>query len=413
MVYSVEAGKVNAVTIPMTRLAPLLESLGAVNAWLAEAAAIDPAAGLTADNPIPLRVGYDLSGNADTDLSVAIFGKGRFVALDCSAATTVSVNITGFSGSAYAGMRDYAVSFVIPDGITGIANGSSGSPIFDGFAKLREVRGKNITAVGICAFYGCTTLESVSFPAATDIGSSAFHSCTALTGVSLPAVTTIDFQAFYGCTALTAISLPASLTTIDDNSFGRCIKLTSITVAAGNPNYKHSADGKMLLTKDGKTLIGYPAASGPVTLNGITTVGNYAFSGCTGLTTISLPAATDIGSYAFYGCTGLTTVTLPTATSIGQCAFASCTSLTTVTLGDTAPTLGWDMFYSVDSAQTVTVKVPSGAAGYGTVPETYNDTNTGTVCWGNGFRGRGWTGAAFVGGSVNSYITLKIEEITP
>jgi hypothetical protein len=67
------------------------------------------------------------------------------------------------------------------------------------------------------------------------------------------------------------------------------------------------------------------------------------------------------------------------------------------------------MFDGITAAQTVTVKVPSGATGYGTIPATYSGSNS-TANWGNGFRGGGWTGSAFVNSSyINSNITLKIQ----
>jgi hypothetical protein len=124
---------------------------------------------------------------------------------------------------------------------------------------------------------------------------------------------------------------------------------------------------------------------------------------------VSLPAAVSIGNFAFSGCVALTTASLPAATSIGESAFWYCTALTTVTLGSTAPTLGKNMFSGVYSPKAVTVKVPSGATGYGTVPAAYSGSNT-TVDWGNGFLDGGWTGSAFVsGGSVNRNITLTVQ----
>ena len=67
---------------------------------------------------------------------------------------------------------------------------------------------------------------------------------------------------------------------------------------------------------------------------GITSIGEFAFSGCSGLTSLTLPAGiTSIGEYAFYGCSGLTSLTLPAGiTSIGEFAFSGCSGLTSLTL---------------------------------------------------------------------------------
>jgi uncharacterized repeat protein (TIGR02543 family) len=72
--------------------------------------------------------------------------------------------------------------------------------------------------------------------------------------------------------------------------------------------------------------------------NNVTSIGNEAFYGCTGLTTIEIPGSvTSIGNYAFSGCTGLTTIEIPeSVTSIGDSAFSYCTGLTSVTFQGTS-----------------------------------------------------------------------------
>ena len=65
---------------------------------------------------------------------------------------------------------------------------------------------------------------------------------------------------------------------------------------------------------------------------GVTTIGQDAFLGCTGLTSVTIPASvTTISQAAFYDCTSLTSVTIPASvTTIGQGAFGWCKSLTNV-----------------------------------------------------------------------------------
>ena len=126
---------------------------------------------------------------------------------------------------------------------------------------------------------------------------------------------------------------------------------------------------------------------------------------------MSLPVATSIGEYAFGRCAALESVSLPAATSIGKWAFSETgTAGLTVTLGARAPAIGVDMFsyYNTPFTKSVTVLVPSGATGYGTVPRVYDNTDTATNNWGNAFRGRGWDESGYGSGRVNSDITVTI-----
>lgn len=61
----------------------------------------------------------------------------------------------------------------------------------------------------------------------------------------------------------------------------------------------------------------------------VTSIGDYAFYGCSALTTASFPTATSIGSNAFRYCSALTTASFPNITSIGHYAFHGCSSLAT------------------------------------------------------------------------------------
>ena len=71
-------------------------------------------------------------------------------------------------------------------------------------------------------------------------------------------------------------------------------------------------------------------------------IDGYAFYGCTGLTSITIPeSVTSIGSTAFYGCTGLTSITIPeSVTSIGSTAFYGCTGLTSITIPESVTSIG-------------------------------------------------------------------------
>ena len=93
----------------------------------------------------------------------------------------------------------------------------------------------------------------------------------------------------------------------------------------------------------------------------ITTIGNYAFSGCSSLTSVTIPSVTTIGNYAFYGCSSLTSVTIPdSVTTIGYYAFRDCSSLTSVYCKATTPPAGgYDMFAYNASGRKIYVPMES------------------------------------------------------
>jgi autotransporter-associated beta strand protein len=149
---------------------------------------------------------------------------------------------------------------------------------------------------------------SASIPASvTAIGFGAFSFCRSLTSVSIPAsVTSIGGWAFKDCSSLAEIMVPASVVLIGENAFAHCTLLSSVSVDAANPVYT-TQDG-VLYDKALSTLIQWPkgkigVASIPVS---VTTIGNYAFFDCIGVTSITLPiGVTSIGSAAFWNCNDL------------------------------------------------------------------------------------------------------------
>ena len=90
---------------------------------------------------------------------------------------------------------------------------------------------------------------------------------------------------------------------------------------------------------------------------GVTSIGNAAFSGCISLTNITIPdGVTSIGIMVFYNCTSLTSITIPdSVTSIGNSAFNSCTSLTSITIPDSVTRIGKYAFYDCSSLTSITI----------------------------------------------------------
>ena len=98
-------------------------------------------------------------------------------------------------------------------------------------------------------------------------------------------------------------------------------------------------------------------------LVGVTSIGDYVFSDCTNMTSITLPnSITSIGYGAFMRCSSLTSITIPNSvTSIGEDAFFGCRGLTNITIPNSVTSIGDFAFGNCTSLTTINVPWSEGA----------------------------------------------------
>ena len=168
-------------------------------------------------------------------------------------------------------------------------------------------------------------------------------------------VTSIAYDAFDSCDNLTSITIPHTVTSIKESAFFDCSGLNSIVVKSGNPVFDSRDNCNAIIETNSNTLL--LGCNKTVIPNSVTSIGNFAFYGSVGLTSITIPnSVTAIGNQAFYKCSSLTSVIIPNSViSIGVYAFAWCSALTSVTIPNSVTSIGGGAFFSCGSLTSVTI----------------------------------------------------------
>ncbi len=240
-----------------------------------------------------------------------------------------------------------------------------------------------VISIGDGAFQQNSGAKRVVLPPSTVyIGHSALRDCSALTSVSLPdsMSSRLFLDMFEGCTKLKSVDIPDGITDIYEGDLASCPNWTDIYYdnwgrvwnrvvsnvrdsipdrmnvhfkdniydsgsCGENVTWTLTADGTLTISGTG-TMTDYANSGSPwyscrgaiksvVIQQGVTSIGNWAFWDCSGLTSVTIPdGVTSIGGDAFSGCAALTSVTIPgSVTNVGQYAFSGCSGLTDIYYG--------------------------------------------------------------------------------
>ena len=219
-----------------------------------------------------------------------------------------------------------------------------------------------VTSIGESAFNGCSDLANIIIPSSVvTIGNYAFRKCFDLTNILVPEnVVNIGVGAFVDCSILTV-----SKTNNKYYSLGNCIIETSTgNLVAGCKNSIITNDNSVKSIGNGA----FSGCSGLTSItipDSVTSIGSSAFSGCSGLTSITIPdSVKSIGNGAFYNCSGLTSITTPdSVTSIGDYTFSGCSGLTNITIPDSVTSIGSSAFKSCSNLTSITI--PDSVTGIG------------------------------------------------
>ena len=138
-------------------------------------------------------------------------------------------------------------------------------------------------------------------------------------------------------------------------AFSGCSGLTSLTIPSSVTSIGESAFSGC----SGLTSLTIPSS--------VTSIGESAFYGCSGLTSLTIPSSvTSIGWYAFEGCSGLTSLTIPSSvTSIGESAFSGCSGLTSLTIPSSVTSIGESAFYGCSGLTSFTIPSSVTSIGWG------------------------------------------------
>ena len=353
---------------------------------------------------------YECTNLANVTIGNGVTNIGAWAFSFCSSLTSLELPdcVTNIGGYAFSYCSSLT-SITIPESVTDIQDCA-----FQECGSLTSVTiPEGITWIGKSLFYNCDSLTSITIPTSVEmICYSAFSSCDSLTSIVIPAnMAIVENWAFAECTSLSEITFLGDAPEIGEDVFlevtatayypannptwtadvmqnyGGIITWTPVggepdvdenIIASGTCDefltWTLDAEGTLTISGAGNMNTDYPAPWNDyreqiqtvVIEDGITSIGNYAFPGCSNLTNITIAdSVKSIGEYAFHQCSKLTNVVLPEGmTTIGNSVFYECSSLTSVTIPNGVKSIDWWAFADCVSLTNIDLSDSLTSIGY-------------------------------------------------
>ena len=231
-----------------------------------------------------------------------------------------------------------------------------------------SIKGVTVTHIGEWAFAN-SSLVSINIPdSVSAIGNCAFYGCSSLTKINIPdSVSTIEDSTFGYCTSLTKITIPDSVSTIEDSAFESCSSLASLTIpdsviSIGSSAFRDCSSLIKIKLSENMTFIEKGLFAGCSKLasidipDGVAYIGSGAFQNCTSLNKVKFPSELSVIKDSAFQNTGFTEITIPDGiTVIDRNTFCECANLKNVTIPDSVEEIGKNAFSVCQSLKNITV----------------------------------------------------------